>query len=314
MSSDRGEEIGMAVMEELQRAIEGVARKLGPSVVGIGRRWTRGSGVVIGDGTILTNAHNIRGEAVTISFADGRTAEGTVTGADAEGDLAVVSADTGGAPVLAWADSAPSVGTPVFALANPAGGGPRVTFGFVSGVERAFRGPRGRRIAGSVEHTAPLARGSSGGPIVDSEGRFLGLNTNRAGEGFYLAIPADGTLREHVDALARGEFTATPRLGLAVAPPWVALRMRRAVGLPEREGVLVRGVEEGSPASAAAIERGDLIVRAGDQDVTSADDLYEVLGRAGVGGSIELTVVRGTEERRVSVSLAAKGGTQREQA
>jgi serine protease Do len=304
----------VTALDELQEAIGEVVRKVGPSVVGMGHRWTRGSGVVIGDGTVLTNAHNVRGETVTVSFPEGRSAEGTVAGADADGDLAVVSVDTAGAPAVEWAESPPSIGTPVFALANQAGRGPRVTFGFVSGTERAFRGPRGRRIAGSVEHTAPLARGSSGGPIVDAEGRFLGLNTNRAGDGFYLAIPADTRLREHVDALGRGEFAPPPRLGVAVAPPWVARRMRRAVGLPEREGLLVRGVEEASPASAAGIQRGDLIVRAGDLEVSSADELYEVLAQAGVGASIELTLVRGSEERRVSVSLTLREGREREEA
>ena len=106
------------------------------------------------------------------------------------------------APALPWADGAgPSVGQPVFALANPGGRGLRVTFGFVSGVERTFRGPRGRRISGSLEHTAPLLPGSSGGPVLDGDGRLLGINTNRLGEGFYLAIPADATLRGRVDAL-----------------------------------------------------------------------------------------------------------------
>src|SRR5919205_4099631 len=121
------------------------------------------------------------------------------------------------------------VGTAVFALSNPGGRGLRVTFGFVSGVERSFRGPRGRRISGSLEHTAPLLPGSSGGPIVDAEGRLLGVNTNRLGEGFYLAIPADAGLRSRVDALSRGESVARPRLGVALAPAHVARRMRRAV-------------------------------------------------------------------------------------
>jgi serine protease Do len=304
----------MGVLEDLQEAITRVTERSGASIVGIGHRWARGSGVVVGDGTILTNAHNVRGDTVTVTFADGRTAEGTVAGADPDGDVAVVSVDTGGAPAPEWAEASPGIGTPVFALANPAGRGLRVTLGFVSGTERAFRGPRGRRVAGSVEHTAPLARGSSGGPIVDAEGRLLGLNTNRAGEGFYLAIPADGALRDHVGALGRGEFSPAPRLGVAVAPPWVARRMRRAVGLPEREGLLVRGVEDASPASAAGLERGDLIVRAADREVSSADELYEALGQAGPGGSIELTVVRGAEERRISVSLTVREGQEREEA
>jgi serine protease Do len=174
----------------------------------------------------------------------------------------------------------------------------------VSGTERSFRGPRGRRIAGSLEHTAPLARGSSGGPVVDADGHLVGLNTNRAGEGFYLAIPADADLRERVEALGRGESPAAPRLGVAVAPPWVAARMRRAVGLADREGLLVRGVEEGSPADRAGIGRGDLIVAAGGRAVTSADELHEALDEAGSGGSLNVTIVRGEEEREVAVRLS----------
>src|SRR5205823_1110623 len=112
-----------------------------------------------------------------------RTAEGRVAGRDIDGDLAVIEVDTGEAPALPWADgAAPGIGTPVFGLANPGGRGLRVTFGFVSGVDRSFRGPRGRRITGSLEHTAPLLPGSSGGPVVDAGGQLLGINTNRLGE------------------------------------------------------------------------------------------------------------------------------------
>jgi S1-C subfamily serine protease len=292
----------MTVLDELQAAISQVAEGAGGSVVGIGDRWGRGSGVVIGDGTVLTNAHNVRGDAVTVAFGDGRTAEGTVAGVDADGDLAVVRVDTGGATALEWGETEPAVGTPVFALANPGGRGLRVTFGLISGTERTFRGPRGRRIAGSIEHTAPLVRGSSGSPVVDAQGRLLGLNTNRAGDGFYLALPADGELRARVDALARGESRPSPRLGVAVAPPWVARRMRRAVGLGERDGLLIRGVEEGSPADRAGLARGDLIVQAEGRPVGDADDLFQALD--GVQGSIRLRVVRGDEEREVAVSLS----------
>ena len=155
--------------------------------------------------------------------------------------------------------------------------GLRVTFGVVSGVDREFRGPRGRRITGSVEHTAPLARGSSGGPLVDAEGRLLGINTHRLGDGFYLAIPADATLRERVDQLAAGQSPTRRRLGIAVAPSFVARRLRRAVGLPERDGLLVRGVDDGSPAAAGGVSTGDLIVSANGIDVGTADDLWAVL-------------------------------------
>src|SRR5216683_1913145 len=260
-----------------------------------------GSGIVLGEGRVLTNAHNVRGDQVVVTFADGRTAEGSVAGHDIDGDLAVIDVDTGGAPALPWATGASAgIGTPVFALANPGGRGLRVTFGFVSGVERTFRGPRGRRITGSVEHTAQLLPGSSGGPVLDAEGRLLGINTSRLGEGFYLAIPADETLRAQADALTRGESAAPPQLGIAIAPRPVARRLRRAVGLPDTEGLLIQQVTEDSPAARAGLERGDLIVAAAGQPVGGVDDLFGAL-RGAQGGTLELRVVRGADERTVQV-------------
>jgi serine protease Do len=238
-----------------------------------------------------------------VTFADGRTAEGSVAGRDIDGDLAVIAVDTGTAPVLPWADSAAaSIGTPVFGLANPGGRGLRVTFGFVSGVERSFRGPRGRRITGSVEHTAALLPGSSGGPVLDAGGRLLGINTHRLGEGFYLAIPADETLRDKAGALARGESAAHPQLGVALAPGHVARRLRRAVGLPEAEGLLIRDVSEGSPAARAGLAQGDLIVAAGTGPVRTVDDLFEAL-EAARGGTLELQILRGADERTIQVTF-----------
>lgn len=289
----------MGPIEELGKAIAGVADTAGASVVGIGNRWRGGSGVVIGENRILTNAHNLHGDGVTVTFADGRTAEGSALGVDADGDLAVLEAATEGARALELGTEAPGIGAPVVALGNPNGHGPRVTFGFVSGTGRSFRGPRGRRVAGAVEHTAPLMPGSSGGPVVDLDGRLVGVNTNRLGNGFYLAIAADAALRERVAALGRGETPTRRRLGVGLAPSHVARQLRRAVGLPERDGLLVREVEEGSPAERAGIAEGDLIVAAGGRDISSADDLFEALG---TGGDLELTVVRGVEEHRLTVA------------
>ena len=124
---------------------------------------------------------------------------------------------------------------------------------------RRFRGPRGRRVEGAIEHSAPLPRGSSGGPLVDAEGRLLGVNSIRLEGGLILAVPATAAIRDRLLGLAGGETAAPPRLGVAVAPPRVARRMRRAVGLPERAGLLVRGVEEDSPADHAGIQKGDLL-------------------------------------------------------
>jgi serine protease Do len=240
---------------------------------------------------------------VTVTFADGRTAEGNVAGHDIDGDLAVIGVDTSGAPALPWAVEAPAeIGIPVFALANPGGRGLRVTFGFVSGIERTFRGPRGRRITGSLEHTAPLLPGSSGGPVLTGAGQLLGINTNRLGEGFYLAIPADEALRGRVDALAQGESAQSPRLGVAIAPNFVARRLRRAVGLPETDGLLIRDVVDDSPAARAGVAQGDLIVAASGQPIRTPDDLFDAL-QAARGGTIALTIIRGTDERTIQVTL-----------
>ncbi len=292
----------MTVFDEIQASITRLASDAGSSVVGIGQRWGIGSGIVLSEGKVLTNAHNVRGSEVTVTFADGRTAEGAVTGHDIDGDLAVIEVDTGQAPALAWATDAPAIGLPVFALSNPGGRGLRVTFGTVSGIDRSFRGPRGTRITGSLEHTSPLLPGSSGGPVLDATGRLLGINTNRLGEGFYLAIPADETLRGRVDALASGQSVEPPQLGIAIAPGHVARRMRRAVGLPDAEGLLIHKVVDDSPAAHAGLARGDLIVAAAGQPVKSVDDLHGAL-RAAAGGTLELSVLRGTEERTVQVTF-----------
>ena len=293
----------MSVIEELQTAVATVADGVGPSIVGIGR-GTRGSGVVVADGKVLTNAHNLRGDEVTVTFADGRRTRGTVAGWDGDGDLAVIDVDTAGATPVTWADGADlSVGTAVFGASASHGGGTRVTFGLVSAIARAFRGPGGRRIEGSVEHTAPLAPGSSGGALLNATGQVVGINTNRIGEGFYLALPADAALRARVDALARGESPSRPRLGVAVAPSHVARRLRRSVGLPERDGILVQGVEDDSLAAAAGIQSGDLIVEVGGKPITDADDLYAALGT--LEPPFEVKVVRGTDERTVQVGGGA---------
>jgi serine protease Do len=297
----------MTILDEVGVSIRRLAEGAGASVAGIGQRWGAGSGIVLGKGQLLTNAHNVRGDQVTVTFADGHTAEGSVAGRDIDGDLAVISVDTGETPALPWAGSASvEIGTPVFALANPGGRGLRVTFGFVSGIERTFRGPRGSRITGSLEHTAPLLPGSSGGPVLNADGQLLGINTNRLGEGFYLAIPADEALRGRADALARGETATSPRLGVSIAPGHMARRLRRAVGLPDTDGLLIRDVAEASPAARAGLASGDLITAAAGRPARTPDDLFDALAAAR-GGTLELTVVRGTEERTVQVTFTDSG-------
>jgi serine protease Do len=289
-----------SVVREFGEAIGEAAERVGPSVVGLGRGWGLGSGVVVGEGQVLTNAHNLRRDEVTIAFAGGRRETGGVAAVDANLDLALIEVATGDAPAIAWepGGSSPAIGNPVVALANPGGRGLRATLGFVSSEGRSFRGPGGRRVRGAIEHTAVLPRGSSGGPLVDVDGRLLGLNSLRTDGGLILAVPAgDGARR-----LAGGGAPSPHRLGVAVAPPRVARRLRRAVGLPERDGLLVRDVEEDSPAERAGVESGDLIVAAGGAELEGIDGLYSALDALPeTGAKLPLGLVRGTDERDVEV-------------
>jgi len=298
----------MSALDEVQAAVQTVVEAAGTAVVGIGRGWGLGSGVVISDGVVLTNAHNVRGGEVAVSLAGGGPAvEGQVSGVDVDGDLAVLNVDTSGATPLTWADAPLQIGAVVFGLANPGGRGLRVTVGLVAALGQAFRGPRGRRVTGSLEHTAPLARGSSGGAVVDAGGRFVGLNTNRLGDGFYAAIPADGDLRARVDALSRGESASPRHLGVGLVPGRAARHLRRSVGLPDRDGVLVQVVQDDSPAARAGLRRGDLITEAGGQPVVGVDDLHGVVDGLDDGASLALGVVRGAEELSVTVVFERDG-------
>lgn len=297
----------MGVLEELEAATAAVAARVGPAVVGVGSGWGMGSGVVVADGVVLTNAHNVSDPGVSLVFGDGRAVEGRVSGHDIDGDLATIAADTSGITPVDWAPAPAGTGAAVFALANPGGRGLRVTLGSVASVGRTFRGPRGRRVTGTVEHTAPMVKGSSGGPLVDAAGRLVGLNTNRLGEGFYAALPASDDLRRHVDALSRGDSPVRPHLGVGLVPGRAARHIRRSAGLPDRDGVLIQEVEDASPAANAGLRRGDLIAEAGGSAVATIDDLYRAVDGLEAGASLALTVVRGAEELAVSVTFAGGG-------
>ncbi len=292
----------MAIFDELQQAVATVVERAGPAVVRIGGGHGRGAGVVIAAGTVVTNAHNLRGEEATVGFTDGRTETGRLAGVDLDGDLAVLAVPTADITPVEWGEAV-ATGSPVFALTSSRDGGVRVTFGLVSNVGQSFRGPRGRRIAGSFEHTAPMRRGSSGGPVVDGSGRVVGINTNRMGDGFYLALPADKALRERLDALARGDSPQRVHLGVALAPAGAARHLRRAVGLPERDGLLVRGVQEDSPAERSGLRQGDLIVGVAGRNVTRLEDLHSALDELADDGSVTLRVVRATDELDVVVEF-----------
>ena len=263
------------------------------------RSGSRGSGLVIAQGKVLTSAHNLRDRTTSVTFSDGRVAQGEVAGVDPDGDVVVLTVDTGSVAALQLASSEANVGDIVFSVAS----GGHVTFGMISAAGRAFRGPRGRFVRGAIEHTAPVPRGGSGGALLNLAGEVIGINTHRLEGGFYLAVPTDADLQGRIARMAAGEVIERRRLGVALVPMHAATRIRAAAGLPEQPGVLIRGVGDDTPAARAGLRRGDVITAVADQPVQDPDQLAELL-EATSADTVTLSVVRGVDALTITVDFA----------
>lgn len=246
-----------------------IAARFGPSVVGLGRGWGRGSGIVVAANRVLTNAHVLRGPDVAVAVG-GQLVAGRALAADPKADLAIVAADTGNAAPAEFAPRAARIGDLVYALADPGGRGLRVTHGHVAAEPRP-----------AIEHTAPLPRGASGSPLLDAEGRLLGLNTVRAEGGFVLAVPVT---RARAEALARGELPRRTQLGVVLT-----------------RGLTVRAIRDASPAAIAGVAPGDRLLGVDDRPLRSLDDLLDALERE--PADLVLTVTRGGEQRDITLKL-----------
>jgi S1-C subfamily serine protease len=279
-----------------------LAADVGPAVIGLRHGSRGGSGVLVAPNLAVTLARNVRQDELTVRIGD-RELPARLAGSDPSVDLAVLRIDDGSEhPSAPWGTAGEvTIGTEVFALADPAGHGLRVTAGAVCSDPTAVRGPGGRLIEGAIEHTAPLPRSSGGGPLVDATGRILGLNAIRRDGGLIVAWPA-AALTERAQTLASGGITAPARLGVAVSGPRQTRRMRAAVGLEPVTGLLVRGVEPGSPAELSGIARGDVLLSAGDAELNDLDRLYTALDRS-AGSELQLRVMRGTDELTLTVTL-----------
>src|SRR6266513_1547409 len=265
-----------------------------------------GSGFVFTpDGFILTNSHVVHGASdVNVAFADGRRLRAELIGDDPETDLAVVRVTTSVLTSASLGDSASlRVGQVVIAIGNPRGFQSTVTAGVVSALGRSFRSVNGRLIDNVIQTDAALNPGNSGGPLLDSRGHVVGVNTA-------VILPAQGicfAVAVNTVKLVAGQLIAHGRVrrgrigvgGQNVSLPRLAVRAHRLI---QPSGVLLTTVESGSPAGRAGLQPGDIIVAFDAQPVHSIDDLHRLLNGERIGRVTTITVVRKAERLELAIT------------
>jgi len=280
-------------------------------VPGPGGARGAGSGVAITpDGYVLTNSHVVgAARAVEVGFTDGRSASARVVGADPATDLALVRVGASDLPFAALADEVPRAGQLAVAIGNPLGFESTVSAGVISAIGRALRGRDGRLIENVIQHTAPLNPGSSGGPLVDSRGLVLAVNTAiiALAQGIGFAIPATTASWVVPRLLAEGRVRRG-WLGLAGRTRPVAPAHARRLEIAAASAVEVLQIVRGGPAERAGLRVGDWIVGFGVGDVAGIDDLHRALTEWPPGSEVPLRVVRGEERLAVGVVPADAPG------
>jgi S1-C subfamily serine protease len=309
------------LLDAYSRAVIKVVEVVGPAVVGIaagrqapgaaGEPGGLGSGVVITpDGYILTNDHVVHAaQELTVRLSDGAGLAAALIGTDPATDLAVIRVTASGLPHATLGDSSLlRVGQLVIAIGNPFGFQSTVSTGVVSALGRALRSQEGRLIENIIQHTAPLNPGNSGGPLVDSRGRVVGLNTAIIvmAQGIGFAIPSS-TAKWVVSQLISHGRVRRGYLGLAGRQRPLDRRLVRFHRLSKDYAVEAISVDRQGPAGLAGLRQGDLIVAIHDQAVAGVDDIHRFLAEWPVGQPVTLTVIRGRERLELPVVPAEAG-------
>jgi S1-C subfamily serine protease len=318
-------EAAEAVLDAYSAAVVTVADRVSPSVVNIalekevvaqgpnGQRVytlpSGGSGVVIApDGYILSNSHVVHGaKSLEVTLADGRTVPARVIGDDPATDLAVIQTTVGGLKAAQLGDSDTlKAGQLVIAIGNPLGFQATVTAGVVSALGRSLRSSTGRLIENVIQTDAALNPGNSGGPLVDSRGRVVGINTAiiQGAQGICFAVPVN-TAHWVASRLMTEGRVRRAYLGVTAATRPIHVRVAREHGLPSPVAVGVVAVADRSPAAAAGLQPRDVITHLGETPLGGVDDLQRYLGRAEIGSTVPIRLLRRYVPVEAEVTLAA---------
>ncbi|MBI5576309.1 MAG: trypsin-like peptidase domain-containing protein [Deltaproteobacteria bacterium] len=306
------------LLDAYSRAVTAVVDAVGPSVVGIfvGRDAPggndvepvgAGSGVILTpDGYVLTNHHVVGGaEHVRLTLTDGTSLGASAVGSDPPNDLAVVRANGSGLPYAALGDSSTlRVGQLAIAIGNPYGFQSSVSTGVVSATGRSMRSLDGRMIDNVIQHTAPLNPGNSGGPLVDSKGRIVGINTAiiAAAQGIGFAVPAN-TARHVVSHILAYGKVRRGYLGITGRSRPLPRRVVRYFNLARESGVEVVSLDPRGPANVSGIRPGDILVELNGHPAESVDALHRLLSETGAGETASIGLLRGTERLTVQVGI-----------
>jgi S1-C subfamily serine protease len=288
-------------------AVMGAVETAGPAVVHIGTMRNgkpagAGSGLVVAsDGLILTNSHVVAGaSAIAVSMADGQRSSARVLGEDPHSDIAVLRTNEHlGAPSLSLFDSkAIRVGQLAIAIGNPLGFEKTVTAGVVSATGRSLRAYTGRLIDDVIQTDAALNPGNSGGPLVDSKGRVIGINTAviQGAQGICFSVAANTALNVLTQILQHGRVRRAG-LGIEGATTLIPRHIARFAGVDQPSGVRVMAVLKDGPAERAEIRDGDLLIAIDDQPVLGIDDMLRLLNHERVNTAVKVSLLRKGERR-----------------
>jgi S1-C subfamily serine protease len=299
------------LLDAYSDAVIGAAESVGRSVVHIAAQASRGragsgSGVVVaGDGIILTNSHVVSdARGIDVTLADGQRVSARLLGQDPDTDIAVLRTDATRDAVAAPLHNSKLVraGQLAVAIGNPLGLQQTVTAGVVSATGRSLRAQNGRLIDDVIQTDAALNPGNSGGPLVDSRGRVIGINTAiiAGAQGICFAVASNTALHVLTQILLHGRVRRA-EIGIHGQQTVVPRHIARHAGLDQSTAVRVMEVESGSPAERAGLKPGDLLVAIAGSTVTGVDDLVRLLDHDKVGSTVVIEVVRKGERLRLPV-------------
>ena len=304
------------LLDAYSHAVVSVVDTVGPSVVSIGidtRTRTAeargaGSGVVFSsDGYVLTNSHVVHGAtALEVSLTDGRRFPASVVGDDPATDLAIVRVEAPALPTARLGQSAKlRVGQLVIAIGNPFGFQSTVSAGVVSAIGRSLRSTTGRLIDNIIQTDVALNPGNSGGPLVDSRGRVVGINTAifAMAQGISFAVPIDTATWVIPQLLTHGRVVRA-YLGFGGQSRPVDRRLARTLGLSGQRAIEIANVEAKTPAADAGLKPGDLVIAINGHAVETVDDVHRMLGPDAVGR--ELTILFARDGRRVEATVVPR--------